>query len=149
MGKRLIDADKLKRKCQKVATEAWKMKIKASAETIMNQFIDFIDEADIVDAVPSATDTNVATTDTISRAAAVALVEEVESKRLRGEIDLTYAPMLKGIKALPSAQPETAKRIVGKSRDGMTLWYQCDMCNEPVDAQDDFCRGCGRRLTDG
>ena len=53
------------------------------------------------------------------------------------------------IKALPSAQPETAKRIVGKSRGGMTLWYQCDMCNEPVDAQDDFCRGCGRKLTDG
>ena len=50
---------------------------------------------------------------------------------------------------LPSAQPETAKRIVGKSRDGMTLWYQCDMCNEPVDVQDNYCRGCGRRLTDG
>ena len=49
---------------------------------------------------------------------------------------------------LPSAQPETAKRIVGKSRNGMTLWYQCDICNEPVDAQDDFCRGCGRRLID-
>ena len=49
---------------------------------------------------------------------------------------------------LPSAQPETAKRIVGKSRDGMTLWYQCDMCNEPVDAQDNYCRGCGRRLID-
>lgn len=53
------------------------------------------------------------------------------------------------IKALPSAQPETAKRIVGKSRNGMTLWYQCDMCNEPVDAQDNYCRGCGRRLIDG
>ena len=51
-GRRLIDADKLKRKCQKTATEAWKMKIKASAETIMNQFIDFIDETDTVDAVP-------------------------------------------------------------------------------------------------
>ena len=50
---------------------------------------------------------------------------------------------------LPSAQPETAKRIVGKSRDGMTLWYQCDMCNEPVDEQDNYCRGCGRRLIDG
>ena len=49
---------------------------------------------------------------------------------------------------LPSAQPETAKRIVGKSKDGMTLWYQCDMCNEPVDAQDNFCRECGRRLID-
>ena len=44
------------------------------------------------------------------------------------------------INSLPSAQPVTAKRIVGKSRDGMTLWYQCDMCNEPVDAQDNFCR---------
>lgn len=52
------------------------------------------------------------------------------------------------LRALPSAQPETAKRIVGKSRDGMTLWYQCDTCNEPVDAQDNFCRGCGRRLID-
>ena len=47
-----------------------------------------------------------------------------------------------------NAQPETARRIVGKSRNGMTLWYQCEMCNEPVDAQDNFCRGCGRRLTD-
>ena len=55
----------------------------------------------------------------------------------------------KRIEQLPAVQPETAKRIVGKSRDGMTLWYQCDMCNEPVDAQDNFCRGCGRRLTDG
>ena len=50
------------------------------------------------------------------------------------------------IMMLPSAQPETAKRIVGKSRDGMTLWYQCDMCNEPVDVQDNYCRGCGRRF---
>lgn len=52
------------------------------------------------------------------------------------------------INNLPTAQPETAKRIVGKSRGGMTLWYQCEMCNEPVDAQDNYCRGCGRRLID-
>lgn len=49
---KLIDADKLKRKCQKVATEAWKMKIKASIETTLNQFIDWIDQAEPVDAVP-------------------------------------------------------------------------------------------------
>ncbi len=49
---------------------------------------------------------------------------------------------------LPSAQPETAKRIVGKPREGMTFWYQCSMCNEPVDAQDNYCCGCGRRLID-
>ena len=52
------------------------------------------------------------------------------------------------VKQLPPAEPETAKRIVGKSRGCMTLWYQCDMCNEPVDVQDNYCRGCGRRLID-
>ena len=61
---------------------------------------------------------------------------------------MTKAMLIQSVKQLPAAQPETAKRIVGKSRDGMTLWYQCDMCNEPVDAKDDFCRGCGRRLVD-
>lgn len=64
-----------------------------------------------------------------------------------GELNMLKA-VLYELTVMPSAQPETAKRIVGKSRDGMTLWYQCDMCYEPVDAQDDFCRGCGRRLTD-
>ena len=53
------------------------------------------------------------------------------------------------IKDLPSAQPETANIIVGKSRDGMTMWYQCDNCNEPVDENDLYCRGCGRRLKHG
>lgn len=57
-----------------------------------------------------------------------------------------YSDLHDMISMLPSVQPETAKRIVGKSRDGMTLWYQCDMCNEPVDVQDNYCRGCGRRL---
>ena len=46
-------------------------------------------------------------------------------------------------------QPDTARRIVEKSRGGMTLWYQCEICNEPVDVQDTFCSGCGRRLEDG
>ena len=55
------------------------------------------------------------TDDTISRAAAVALVEEIESKRLKGEIDLTYAPMIKGIKALPSAQPVCEDAVSRKS----------------------------------
>ena len=50
------------------------------------------------------------------------------------------------IRDQPSVQPETAKRIVGKSRNGMILWYQCEICNEPIDEQDTFCRGCGRRL---
>lgn len=46
---RLIDADVLKRKVQKVATESWKMKIKANVETILNQFIDWIDAEQTID----------------------------------------------------------------------------------------------------
>ena len=42
---RLIDADALKRRAQKVASEAWKMKVTARVETILNQFIDWIDDA--------------------------------------------------------------------------------------------------------
>lgn len=46
---RAIDADALKRKAQKVATEAWKMKITGSVETILNQFIDWIDAAPTIE----------------------------------------------------------------------------------------------------
>lgn len=94
-------------------------------------------------------------TDCISRQAAIDAeceVCQIAPKKERGHNCTYYVHGCKEIeclRALPSAQPETAKRIVGKSRNGMTLWYQCDMCNEPVDAQDNFCRGCGRRLTDG
>lgn len=37
---------------------------------------------------------------------AINLLEELETKRLQGDVGLLYAPMLKGLKALPSAQPE-------------------------------------------
>ena len=89
--------------------------------------------------------------DLISRQAAIEVIDAVfpvdpmKSEYAQG-IACGAALAKTYIEQLPSAQPETAKRIVGKSRDGMTLWYQCDMCNEPVDAQDNFCRGCGRRL---
>lgn len=42
---RLIDGDALKRKMQKVATEAWKMKLNAPIETTFNQCMDYIDNA--------------------------------------------------------------------------------------------------------
>ena len=95
--------------------------------------------------------------DIINRQAAIDAeceVCQIAQKKERGHNCTYYVHGCKEIeclRALPSAQSEseTAKRIVGKSRNGMTLWYQCDMCNEPVDAQDNFCRRCGRRLTDG
>ena len=108
---------------------------------------------EMVEPKMDVTDTNV--DDMVYRQAAIDAAEE--SRRLNHHQDgkeacaheYEHRHFLKLLRALPSAQPETAKRIVGKSRGGMTLWYQCDMCNEPVDAQDNFCRGCGRRLTDG
>ena len=84
--------------------------------------------------------------DLISRAEAVEKVKECFDM---GDCYCDKPAIIGMLNSLTPAQPETAKRIVGKSKDGMTLWYQCDMCNEPVDAQDNFCRGCGRRLTDG
>ena len=49
---RLIDGDRLKRKVQRIATEAWMMKLNASVETTLNQFIDYIDEAPTIDVEP-------------------------------------------------------------------------------------------------
>lgn len=49
---------------------------------------------------------------------------------------------------LPSVQPErdTAHRVIGKSKGGVTLWTECDHCGEPIDQHDNFCRNCGRRF---
>ena len=100
-------------------------------------------------------------TDCISRQAAIEALKRktfqltfAEEQNCEGHVawsaDVVYSDVMEGeLLKLPSVQPETAKRIVGKSRNGMTLWYQCDMCNEPVDEQDNYCRGCGRRLIDG
>ena len=86
--------------------------------------------------------------DLISRQAAIDAIENAfDRETILNRFVRKIA--ISAVRTLPSAQPETAKRIVGKSKDGMTLWYQCDMCNEPVDEQDNYCRGCGRRLIDG
>ena len=48
---RLIDADKLKRRVQSVATEAWKLKLEAKVETTLNQFLDYVEQSPTIDAV--------------------------------------------------------------------------------------------------
>ena len=49
---RAIDADALKRRAQKVAIESWKMKIETKVETVLNQVIDWIDEASTIQPEP-------------------------------------------------------------------------------------------------
>ena len=46
---RLIDEDALKRKMQKVATEAWKMKLEAKVETTLNQFLDYVEQSPTIE----------------------------------------------------------------------------------------------------
>lgn len=92
--------------------------------------------------------------DLISRQGAIeALHDEIVRRRISedtnddGALDEFDTEAI--LRGLPSAQPETANIIVGKSRNGMTMWYQCDNCNEPVDENDLYCRGCGRRFEHG
>ena len=77
-------------------------------------------------------------TDCISRQEAIDLAEEVETKRLKGEIDLTYAPMVKGLTQLPSAQPEACEyyALCRHGRDENKLRARlgfCEYCNEDAD----------------
>lgn len=50
------------------------------------------------------TDTNVG--DMVYRQAAIDLIDGIETERLKGNIELIYAPAIKGLRALPSVQPE-------------------------------------------
>ena len=91
-------------------------------------------------------------TDYISREAAIDAIScdiTVTGRQNAELVAATIGAFADRIKALPSVQPKTANIIVGKSRNGMTMWYQCDNCNEPVDENDLYCRGCGRRFQHG
>lgn len=44
----LVDRNKLLRRAKKESTYAWKMNLHARTETILNQFIDWLDEAETV-----------------------------------------------------------------------------------------------------
>lgn len=70
--------------------------------------------------------------DPIDRQAAIELVEDLETMRLKGEIDLTYPKLIKGLNALPSAQPEGYIKIPETGIDDLSdgfhtfrqLYYQ-------------------------
>ena len=52
------------------------------------------------------------------------------------------------LRKLPSAQPkrETTTLRIGRTRNNVTMWYECAECGEPVDQEDAFCRRCGRGI---
>ena len=77
--------------------------------------------------------------DLISRQAVIEAIEKNACNTQR---------IFDAVKALPPAEPkrETATVSVGVSKGGITMWYECDACGEPVDPGDTFCSGCGREL---
>ena len=92
----------------------------------------------------SATDKNVGTNDTISRQAAVIALSH--NKTGDDDADVVIQHDIETLKNLPPAKRETATVSVGRSKEGVTMWYECDACGEPVDPGDVFCSGCGREL---
>lgn len=88
--------------------------------------------------------------DLISRRAAIdALRDYLIGKRCPDDGTLTCRLIENEvINKLPPAEPkrETATVSVGTSKGGVTMWYECEACGEPVDQGDTFCSGCGRRL---
>ena len=82
--------------------------------------------------------------DTISRQAAVIALSH--NKTGDDDADVVIQHDIETLKNLPPAQPETATVSVGISKGGVTMWYECDACGEPVDQGDVFCSGCGREL---
>ena len=90
-------------------------------------------------------------TDTISRQAAIDALRKMQTYKMFSGDDMLLidqAGTMTELMLLPPAEPkrETATVSVGKSKGGVTMWYECAACGEPVDQGDTFCSGCGRRL---
>jgi hypothetical protein len=87
--------------------------------------------------------------DTISRQAAIDVIEDIETARLKGEIGMIYAPAIKGLRALPPVQPEekTGEWVVTSEFEDCR-YVKCNQCkvtqvfyyNKPLT---NFCPNCG------
>lgn len=86
-------------------------------------------------------------TDLISRQAALdALNHELRCGAVINQCGLEMAYEV--IEGLPPAEPkrETTTLRIGRTRNGVTMWYECEKCGEPVNQEDAFCRRCGRGI---
>ena len=55
--------------------------------------------------------------DAISRQAAINLIESIETERLKGDVELIYAPAIKGLRALPPVTPQYTDAEIQKMQD--------------------------------
>ena len=82
-------------------------------------------------------DTNVLSNDCISRQAAIDLIDGIETERLKGTVELIYAPAIKGLRALPSAQLEQPEIIRCKD---------CKYSHDEYGDGDCYCKRPGRMM---
>lgn len=86
--------------------------------------------------------------DIISRSAIVGVLRE-RAETLRGvygDLGGACSGAAKLAESISPTKRETATVRVGRTRNSVTMWYECDACGEPVDIEDAFCRRCGRGL---
>lgn len=83
----------------------------------------------------------------ISREAVFNAINRIKTKRNETWYEF-YQKIMTAVGKIPPAEPkrETATVSVGMSKGGVTMWYECEACGEPVDQGDTFCSGCGRKL---
>lgn len=89
--------------------------------------------------------------DTIYRQAAIDAVHEEFDERLVWDESGEYTAdeVERILDRLPSAWPETTRKVLASSRGGTTMWYKCEKCGEAADLSDNYCRCCGRRFLNG
>ena len=122
--------------------------VKAAIDLIDKEKLDTSGRAELetmlklLESAPEVTDINAG--GTISRQAAVIALSH--NKTGDDDADVVIQHDIETLKNLPPAKRETATVSVGISKGGVTMWYECDACGEPVDQGDTFCSGCGRKL---
>jgi len=80
--------------------------------------------------------------DLIYRQKAIATADSMLQK-CDGDINDYHDLMVEALEVLP---PETSRIVIGRSKGGVTMWHECECCHQPVDLQDAYCCGCGRRF---
>lgn len=83
-------------------------------------------------------------TDCISRQQAIKALSTITMYK----DSIPYNTAVMRIEQLPPAEPkrETTTLRIGRTRNSVTMWYECAECGEPVDHEDAFCRRCGREI---
>lgn len=85
--------------------------------------------------------------DLIKRSDVIQIIGEIETARLRGQIDLTYAPTIKRVNDLPSADRPQGEWIdiidANELGEPYVAGVECSNCGSPTVEPNNYCPYCG------